>query len=203
MANIMPPQIHPSMGATPDWSERFWAKVEVTESCWRWTASDSDGYGQFNRSGWGTSRAHRIAYLWTNGPIAPGLVLDHLCRNTRCVRPSHLEPVTDRTNILRGFGKPAQNARATHCIAGHELAGENLVPCYLERGERQCRTCVNARAKARHYTQPSKSPTAAECSGCGVLRHVRANGLVQKHREAGGNVCPGAGQRPVREAGVA
>jgi hypothetical protein len=46
--------------------------------------------------------AHRFAYLEFVGPIPDGLVLDHLCRNKKCVNPDHLEPVTNAENLRRG-----------------------------------------------------------------------------------------------------
>lgn len=38
------------------------------------------------------------------GPIPPGLHLDHLCRQPKCLRPDHLEPVTHAKNLQRGTG---------------------------------------------------------------------------------------------------
>lgn len=49
-----------------------------------------------------TYLAHRIAYEQAVGPIPKGLVIDHLCRNTLCVNPDHLEAVTQRVNVARG-----------------------------------------------------------------------------------------------------
>jgi len=40
------------------------------------------------------------------GPVPDGLELDHLCRNRYCVNPHHLEAVSHRTNVLRGFIPP-------------------------------------------------------------------------------------------------
>src|SRR3954468_18429534 len=80
-------------------AERFWAKVEKTAECWNWTGYTlSSGYGRFRgrRAGNDTASkvlAHRFSYELLIGPIPPGLVLDHLCRNTSCVNPAHLEPV--------------------------------------------------------------------------------------------------------------
>jgi hypothetical protein len=62
---------------------------------------------------------HRIAYELACGPIPDGLVIDHLCRNTLCLTPEHLEPVTSRTNLMRGFSPSSENARKTHCDRGH------------------------------------------------------------------------------------
>ena len=46
--------------------------------------------------------AHRYAYELEEGPIPAGLQLDHLCRVRECVQVAHLEPVTNRENIIRG-----------------------------------------------------------------------------------------------------
>ena len=106
--------------------------------CWGWTKATAEGYGVIsvkNR----LSQAHRIAYeLWID-KIPSGLVIDHLCRNTICINPKHLEPVTVRENILRGVGGPAVNSKKTHCIRGHLLQGDNLF--VSKKGKRWCKIC--------------------------------------------------------------
>ncbi|WP_249139118.1 DNA (cytosine-5-)-methyltransferase [Actibacterium sp. MT2.3-13A] len=84
--------------------ERFWSKVEKTESCWDWTAAlNEKGYGIFWSNDQDRSvRAHRFAYEQIDGEIPDGLELDHLCRNRKCVNPAHLEPVTGKENTRRG-----------------------------------------------------------------------------------------------------
>jgi hypothetical protein len=89
---------------------RFWSKVRRTKGgCWLWLAStDQGGYGKVKvgRDAEGHQiyvGAHRAAYELTLGPIPRRRVLDHLCRRRRCVNPDHLEPVTVRTNTIRGF----------------------------------------------------------------------------------------------------
>ena len=101
------------------------------------------GYG--NRQG---TPAHRLYYEELVGPIPEGLVTDHLCRNRDCVNPGHLEPVTNRENILRGEGITAQNARKTHCKRGHPLSGDNL---YIDpsTGGRVCRVCRSSVVRKR------------------------------------------------------
>ena len=47
--------------------------------------------------------AHRVMYEQEVGPIPKGLVLDHLCRQTFCINPSHLEPVTYAENTRRSI----------------------------------------------------------------------------------------------------
>lgn len=84
---------------------------------------------------------HRVSYQEFNGPILPGLVIDHLCRNKKCVNPKHLEAITSGENVLRGVGPTAMNARKTHCMRGHKLLGKV--------GSRSCQTCIHDRDKIR------------------------------------------------------
>ena len=132
---------------------RFWPKVDKTGDCWIWTAAqDGKGYGGF-WDGEQRQKAHRVAYELMVGLIPTGLCLDHLCRNTLCVNPAHLEVVTQRVNILRGVGVSAQKARQTHCINGHELTPQNT---YIREDRRHpsrsCRVCD----RERHYASRHK-----------------------------------------------
>ena len=76
--------------------------------CWLWVGGCyGNGYGSFGVGSLteGTRRkvlAHRFAYEQWNGPLAPGLVVDHLCRTPQCVNPDHLEAVTQQVNVKRG-----------------------------------------------------------------------------------------------------
>lgn len=128
---------------------RFLAKVTMGRGpadCWLWTAGRRNGYGRF----WFDGRdvyAHRFAYGVYVGPIASSAVIDHLCRNTGCVNPAHLEPVAERTNLLRGLCPTAMNARRVRCVNGHLFNAENT---YIEsRGRRKCRACNRDQARSR------------------------------------------------------
>lgn len=73
--------------------------------CWIWIRCKSRGkvaqYGTIKING-KMQRAPRIMYEHHKGAIPPSYVLDHLCRNTLCVNPDHLEAVPQRENIRRG-----------------------------------------------------------------------------------------------------
>lgn len=84
---------------------RLWRRIAWTPTCWTWTGSVlPSGYGKIStgplaaQSG---TTAHRAVYEAFVGPIPEGLHLDHLCRNRLCVRPDHLEPVTQAENNRR------------------------------------------------------------------------------------------------------
>ena len=119
--------------------ERFWSKVTKGPDCWEWTAGKvTGGYGRFGYGG-KPRMAHRISWELLIGKIPVGLQIDHLCRNRTCVNPDHLEPVTRKENIRRGFSPTAINGRKTHCNNGHEFKGENI----YRKNEisRDCRKC--------------------------------------------------------------
>ncbi len=141
----------------PTVKERFWSKVNkdgpVPEyrpelgPCWLWTAGlGSKGYGCFFMDGRSVN-AHRVSFEWVNGPIPQGLQPDHLCRVHPCVRPSHLEAVTPRENLMRGETLAAANVLKTHCPLGHPYSEQNT-KIDFKRGICYCRTCCNEATKS-------------------------------------------------------
>lgn len=134
-------------------AERFWEKVNKTDDCWVWLSNENGkGYGVFWNGRQGVY-AHRFAYELAHGAIPDGLVIDHLCRNPSCVRPSHLEAVPQSVNVTRGMGPQLSVLRwaaITHCRNGHLYTEENTV--YDGRtGCRMCKTCrrTSGRESAR------------------------------------------------------
>lgn len=175
--------------------ERFWSRVDkngplpdvsdplVTAPntpCWVWTAAKSHGYGAFTPypSGGGrTAVAHRISYMEANGALDCNLHIDHLCRNTSCVNPDHLEAVTPKVNQHRGSGWAGRKARTTHCPAGHPYDDKHTMTS--AQGRRACREChrlrenerrkdpliraERARKQREYYSRKSEEKTVASC----------------------------------------
>ena len=144
--------------------ERFWVKVEKTESCWIWTgAHKNSGYGSF----WAGDRsvlAHRYSWALEHGPVPEGLELDHLCRVRDCVRPDHLDPVDHAENSRRGllgWASP-QRTRPTHCPQGHEYTPENTYTRKTRAGGtgRNCRECERLRRPAKTERERIKRQAA-------------------------------------------
>lgn len=120
--------------------ERFLARIDKTTGapCWLWNGAHiGTGYPET----WNGTRpllAHRVAHELWNGPVPDGFEVDHLCRNTRCLNPEHLEAVEPVVNNLRSRSAAAVNARKTHCVNGHEFTPENTIDY---GGNRRCRAC--------------------------------------------------------------
>lgn len=79
--------------------------LESATGCWEWTLKlDGKGYGtvggsikkQFN-----VLSSHRASYIVFKGPITdPASVVRHLCSNSKCCNPDHLELGTHLENML-------------------------------------------------------------------------------------------------------
>lgn len=116
----------------------LYVSIDAASGCWLWVgATRGTGYGAFG-IGRRQFQAHRVAYELLVGPIPQGLQIDHLCRVRRCVNPAHLEPVTQRENLLRGNTIVAAQAAQTHCKRGHLFDEANT---RVRNGQRLCRAC--------------------------------------------------------------
>ena len=126
------------------------AKVSRNKNgCWVWIGAifkkEHGNYGQMRvgRGGGKLRRAHIVSYETFVGKISEGLELDHLCHNTLCVNPEHLEPVTHAENMKR-----RKDSNLPNCKHGHLYTPETT---YINvRGRRECKTCIKLRYKKYH-----------------------------------------------------
>lgn len=85
----------------PREGESMWKRAQRADyviddgGCWLWQKNTLDGYGLC-----GDGRAHRVYYERAKGQIPEGHEIHHLCRNTLCVNPTHLEPLDSRAHKL-------------------------------------------------------------------------------------------------------
>lgn len=90
----------------------FWQCVAVTDDprdCWEWTRAQTNYYGRVHVGQLVTGYerhimllAHRVALSLALGRLLPeGTTVDHVCGNTMCCNPSHLEAVDHAENVKR------------------------------------------------------------------------------------------------------
>lgn len=114
--------------------ERFWIKVEKTQTCWNWKGAKNihGGLVIVNNKHY---RPNRLSYEIFKGKIPENKVVLSSCKNILCVNPSHLI-LTNKTN---------QNNNKTHCPQGHPYSGVN------SEGKRICHTCQAQRMNDRYH----------------------------------------------------
>lgn len=129
--------------------ERFLSKIRVNRKsgCWEWIGPIYKGTGYGNLCiNYKKYLAHRISYSIFTGINNLENVVDHICRNRKCVNPDHLRLVTTLVNSLENSESPTfYNYKKTHCFRGHEFTPENTRTSYKpgiyggrKRGCKQC-----------------------------------------------------------------
>lgn len=185
-------------------------RSRITDSgCWEWICPKKPGgYAAVTINGT-RHVSHRLAFEVFIGQIPAGLVLDHLCRNTYCINPDHLEPVTQQENILRGIGRSAVNAEKTHCPRGHKYTPENV---WINSGRRYCRACrrsLNAEYKRLRKARLQVAKTIVSLAALGLVAcagHTGASSAAelvpfQPQRTAGSSPTPTPSVSAVQESG--
>jgi len=98
-----------------------------------WTANFSPekrGYMRIRLPGGGREGIHVFAYKFFVGPIPDGMTVDHICFNTACWRPDHLQLLTRSENAKR-----CRRAMAARCKRGHPYTDARI------KGKRACLVC--------------------------------------------------------------
>lgn len=123
-------------------TDRFWAKVAKTDTCWLWTGH-VDTYGRFKFEG-RSQPAHRVAWQLLRGPIpdwtgqTTGVCVIHACDNPICVNPAHLRLGNQAENVadMKAKGRADRTKKARGAANGVHT-----------RPERRARGVVNGAAK--------------------------------------------------------
>lgn len=89
------------------------------KGCWIWDGyCDPNGYARiYNRDRKRGEWAHRFSYEAHKAPLSAGQEVDHVCQQTNCVNPDHLEAVTRSEHTRRTMerlGKDDKHLAAAH-----------------------------------------------------------------------------------------
>jgi hypothetical protein len=110
--------------------------------CWEWPGATGSGYGRTWLGG-KLQLVHRLVYVHFRGEVGAGLEMDHLCRNTSCANPWHLQAVTHLENLMRAATAATLNAAKSacpRCCSEYSFRGD---------GRRVCNPCASAGKRAR------------------------------------------------------
>lgn len=106
------PEYLQSQGLSLNFPQRFFAKVQKTDSCWLWTGcTNKDGYGCIGDAGGKattTIKSPRASWILHFGPIPEGMKVLHNCPNgdnPSCVNPAHLWLGTNKDNSIDASSK--------------------------------------------------------------------------------------------------
>lgn len=133
-------------------AERFWNKVQKTESCWLWLGSSNRrGYGAIDVDGV-LLRSHRVSWELANGPIPDGLYVLHRCDNPSCVNPEHLFIGTQKEN-MQDCSRKGRKAG----LAGNENPAAKLTAEDVHNIRKLHATGVGGNQIAKMYPQVSLS----------------------------------------------
>ena len=117
----------------PSLEQRFWQKVDRSggpDACWPWQAAIlNTGYGGIKYQGRMT-KAHRVAYELTYGPLGDNLALHH-CDNPPCCNPAHLFPGTHADNAADRNQKGRQS-RGDRVVYGRRRRGSQHPDAILD-----------------------------------------------------------------------
>ncbi len=129
--------------------DRFWAKVEKSSTCWRWTGSTDDkGYGRFWLNGQ-CEKAHRVAWMLKHGPVGEEIDVLHTCDSPACVNnEEHLWLGTHLDNMRDMYAK----GRRDHSkISGEKNGSARLTIEEVEQIRRRLMAGESQRALGRAF----------------------------------------------------
>lgn len=90
---------------------RIRSRVRQSDSgCWEWKGQLEDGYPVMVVAG-KRIRIHRLVLEMKHGARLGRQAAHHMCANTMCVNPQHLQPVTHRENVAEMLARRAYESR--------------------------------------------------------------------------------------------
>lgn len=130
----------------------FWNSVDKSEGCWLWKGRlDVSGYGRFRFNNT-DQKAHRVLFFLDGKNLNREELIDHKCRNRRCVNPEHLRIVVRATNVLENsLAVTAIHNQKTKCINGHPFT-KTIKTKHAARF-RICQECRNAWSRNYRWKQ--------------------------------------------------
>lgn len=157
---VLPPLPRPSL------RETFEMNTRRAAGCWIWEGPvNGDGYGSIV---YRTKRykAHRLSWQLNKQAPVPDIV-DHMCRETLCVRPDHLQAATRKTNA-ENLARMNPNNRTTGIRGVHYFAKTKRFHAYTTSNGKHCHAGTYA--------------TAAEAEAAAVAKRLElhTNNLVDR-----------------------
>ena len=100
---------------------RFWLRVDRSswDGCWPWAGKSRNryNYGTTPVPGGGNELTHRLAWMFTNGPIPKRLAVCHTCDNRPCCNPTHFFLGSQADNIRDMVSKGRLSHGARHPLS--------------------------------------------------------------------------------------
>lgn len=136
-------------------ADRFWPKVQKTETCWLWIGAlqSSFGHGKISVPGNTTVSAHRVSWELHHGNIPIELQVCHHCDNPKCVRPDHLFLGTQADNVAD------MRAKGRSCVGSkngmNKLSADDVreIHAAIQAGERTLDVARRFNTKSGHVMQ--------------------------------------------------
>ena len=80
--------------------KKMLAQFDNVDDCWEINTPRPYPSMWFQGSTW---NAMRVIYYVFVSSLIEGLLIDHLCKNKKCINPTHLEAVTLKENTRRHY----------------------------------------------------------------------------------------------------
>ena len=168
---------------------RFFAKTKLAieirpgmdTPCLEWQAAHLTwGYGQFGIAG-KPELAHRVAWIFANGPIPQGLCVLHKCDNPPCVAVEHLFLGTNKDNTHDMMAKGRQSL----VRARGDANGSRLHPESRQRGDAHWSRLQPERLARgdAHWARLHPERLAGSANGNAKLNDDKIRSIFQLHAQ--------------------